>query len=62
MFPRRPEVSAPAVPIVQIDSSPYVNDHMEMIDYIVWQGRPGVARVMIDVILGGPHMPRAART
>jgi hypothetical protein len=55
LYPRRPEVSAPAAPTVQIDgSSPYVNDHMEIIFYTVSQVRPGVARVEVEVQLRGP--------
>ena len=55
MYPRRSEVSAPAFSAVVITgSSPYVNDHIDLIDYSVMQARPGVARVEVDVQLGGP--------
>ncbi len=70
MYPQRHEVSAPSVPTMSIfGSSPYVNDHMQIIYYTVWQDRPGVARVEVDVQLGGsPYVnggysvPRGART
>jgi hypothetical protein len=55
MYPRRAEVSAPALTIMQITgSSPYINDHMQVITYTVAQARPDVAHVDIALQLGGP--------
>jgi hypothetical protein len=62
-YPRRAPVEGVTGATVQITgSSQYVDDHIQIIDYGVWQVRPGVAHVEVDVQLGGPPYPNGGYT
>jgi hypothetical protein len=63
LYPRRGPVAGVTGATVEITgSSPYINDHIQLILYDVQQARPGVARVEVDVQLDGPPYVNEAYT